>query len=314
MNNMNNIGDIDESDIVIIQCDICFDSFPVEFIESHTEECTKLQMELYKKHDITKIDNMVSIEPQLSNIQQIAIDYFQKKSKIFSNNIYQNLLGKFIKRGLDETVLEKVINYVKNDVKIVIHVGLDRVLDFFCDDDHYRNQFETNTSRGSLSAKSRDIWESNLFNKIYLNSSPFEKVKYGALNILNNNRGVLSAHGYGDSYFILKSHVKTRTSFVFGDSSSQQLHIQTFDHCNNILYYMSDSLLDEVISIALGTTHSSDTHYMYIEAQIHGPVRLGNDIEVLVVNPRHRRNRDILNNLTLFSDKHNCPWIFSDDL
>lgn len=51
-------------------------------------------------------------------------------------------------------------------------------------DTHYRSQFETNTSSGSLGAGLRDSWEKNLFGDAYLSPTvkPFDKVKYGVLN------------------------------------------------------------------------------------------------------------------------------------
>lgn len=40
-------------------------------------------------------------------------------------------------------------------------------MEFFVKDTHYRNQFETNKSSGSLSRQSRTTWEDRMFDKKY---------------------------------------------------------------------------------------------------------------------------------------------------
>jgi hypothetical protein len=44
-------------------------------------------------------------------------------------------------------------------------------------DTHYRNQFETKTSCGTLSSSARSQWEDGLFNKIYAKATGYERVK-----------------------------------------------------------------------------------------------------------------------------------------
>ena len=67
-----------------------------------------------------------------------------------------------------------------------------------------RNQFETKTSNGTLCEKTRTGWEDRLFNKHYHDAKPFDRVKYGCLNIVNDPKGVNAANAYGDSFVILK--------------------------------------------------------------------------------------------------------------
>ena len=71
-------------------------------------------------------------------------------------------------------------------------------------DTHYRNQFETGTSGGSLSRTSRVDWENRLFNGMYDSSPDFDRVKYGVLNITNDPHGVQCCSQYGECYFVLK--------------------------------------------------------------------------------------------------------------
>ena len=41
-----------------------------------------------------------------------------------------------------------------------------------------------------------------MFNSIYHSAKPFDRVKYGVLNLANDPLGVQSCYGYGDSYFL----------------------------------------------------------------------------------------------------------------
>jgi hypothetical protein len=77
-------------------------------------------------------------------------------------------------------------------------------MQFFVKDTHYRSQFETNKSSGSLSRASRTTWEDRMFDKKYEKSSDFERVKYGVINFTNDPKGVGACLGYGLSYFQLK--------------------------------------------------------------------------------------------------------------
>ena len=52
--------------------------------------------------------------------------------------------------------------------------------------------------------KSGQGWEKELFGGCYDEAKPFERCKYGALSVMNDYRGVLSAYQYGDSYLVLR--------------------------------------------------------------------------------------------------------------
>lgn len=73
-------------------------------------------------------------------------------------------------------------------------------------DEYYRNQFETKTSCGAIDDgnETRIGWERSLFGDTYEEAKPFDRCKYGALNVTNDYRGVTSAQQYGDSYLVLK--------------------------------------------------------------------------------------------------------------
>merc|ERR1712228_382360 len=71
-------------------------------------------------------------------------------------------------------------------------------------DSHYRNQFETGTSNGLFNSHLRESWEEKLFGECYKDATPFERPKYGVLDIMNDPEGVVAATQYGRSYAILK--------------------------------------------------------------------------------------------------------------
>jgi hypothetical protein len=177
---------------------------------------------------------------------------------------------------------------MKERVNVVIHVDFNKVIDKLKGDDFYRNMFETGTSSGSLSEDFRIQWEDTLFNRLYHDAKPEERVKYGAVNITANKTGVTAAYGYGKSFFVLKPAIKKRTTFVYGDSSMQDVHIATFDHFSNILYYVPEDTLVGMVSIANGYPIRTIVQPpVYIEAHIHGPVRFDTDVESIVINTNY---------------------------
>ena len=56
------------------------------------------------------------------------------------------------------------------------------MLGLFLQDTHYRNQFETNSSRGTLNATARQQWEKTLFGESYNSAAPSTRPKYGVVN------------------------------------------------------------------------------------------------------------------------------------
>lgn len=300
-----------DSDNIYVECDICFEFILKGNKDNHIINCQKEQIEMFNKFNSEKFNSekFNSDKLRLTVLQDNAIKYAEKKSKIISKNVYLMILAKFKFLGYTEDNLRDTIKYIQLKVPVVIHLNLDKTLQYLCNDTEYRNQFETQTSGGILSSESRLQWEKVLFNGIYDKSEGHDKVKYGALNITNSN-GIKSCYSYGDSYLILKDDIKKRITFVHGDSSGQDLHIVTYEYPVPILSFLSDGELKDVIDIAIGRKDSAQSHMYYIEAQIHGPIRLNKDIEKLMVNERHRDNLNIIKMLDNFSIKNNFGYEF----
>ena len=281
-------------------CNICFEGFCDEDIEEHMELCLSIQQKEYDK-----INNQIKLD--LTTHQKAALEYCDLKARDYSNRDHALLIQRFKNRNLDEGDLQLVINYVQNMAPIIIHLKLDAILDYLCDDIYYRNQFQTSTSNGALSYQTRIGWEARLFNNIYGDDDGFYRVKYGPLNITNNHDGVVAAKGYGDSYLLLKNNIKERTTLTFGDSSNPNCEIATFNNFFHILNKLSDDLLDKIIKLSIGDNFSFDSNYgFYLECQYHGEILLERDLEAIVVNRRHKNDKNFNEILIKFANRHKC--------
>ncbi|WP_174720446.1 DUF3626 domain-containing protein [Amycolatopsis sp. BJA-103] len=143
------------------------------------------------------------------------------------------------------------------------------------EDGFYRNQFETGTSNGGLTAYpggDRWRWESRMFGGAYDDAPPAERPKYGALNF--RRRAVGGAPRFGSAHFRMAAHTIGRTTFCYPDSV---LRPADFGYGTRV------SAL-----IALADQDDVDLLDDYIEAHVHGPVQLTTDVEGLVLDPSHR--------------------------
>jgi len=247
-------------------------------------------------------------DSRLTPIQDEAIVFFKNKSKIKKTIIKFLVYLKFKRLGYTKNDINKTIEYITK-IPAIIHVNLYNIIDFLLDDTHYRNLFETKTSGGCDSQSVRFDDEQRIFKNIYDKSESYEKVKYGVLNIFNDQNGVKSADQYGDSYLQLKETVKHRISFVNGDSTIEQ-RLCSVDFPEEILYYVNNELFKYIVNRAKGEKMYISSHehiYLghYIEMQIHGPVELGKDIEFLAVNKKHIDDNEIMEKIQKFCNTNN---------
>ncbi|UMP00407.1 DUF3626 domain-containing protein [Amycolatopsis sp. EV170708-02-1] len=149
------------------------------------------------------------------------------------------------------------------------------LLDAMAEDGFYRNQFETGTSNGGLTARpggDRWHWESRMFGGAYDDAPAAERPKYGALNF--RRRAVGGAPRFGSAHFRMAAHTLGRTTFCYPDSV---LDPADFGHGTRV-------------SALIELAEQDDTDLLddYIEAHVHGPVDLATDVEALVLDPSHR--------------------------
>lgn len=246
--------------------------------------------------------------------QTEAMCHVRANAKQQYGEAFVQLLPRVKKLGYSEAQLQRCMDYIREEAPIIVHFHIDRCLDFFIKDTHYRNQFETGTSSGSLSRQSRTSWENDLFSNAYANAKDFDRCKYGVMNVVNDPAGLTAAYQYGDSYMVLK-HVRLRCSFSSRDSGAGQLKmLACCDYYAHVLQEFSDPELEAVLSVGTGTQNyvASSVIAQYKECQIHGEVALGNDVAAFVINSKHRGKYTA--KLEQLSKTHNVPVLWMDEV
>lgn len=152
--------------------------------------------------------------------------------------------------------------------------GAGLVLDAMARDDLYRSQFETGTSNGGLSAHpggDRWSWESRIFGGAYDDAPAAQRPKYGALDF--RRRGTGGSPRFGSAHLRLREDTLRRTTFCYPDSVLEPTHF---------------AVAARMSLIERAEADDQDRLDDYIEAQIHGPLQLGRDVEALVLDPCFR--------------------------
>ena len=133
-------------------------------MEKHKDKCDK-------KPQIPKV--ILDEKSRISKLQAEAMKYMHEKSAKEHNAAKSSLLKKVKNLGFKNDDLENLHFYVENYAPIIIHIHISRHMEFFVKDTHYRSQFETNKSSGSLSRSSRTTWEDRMFDKKYAKATDF---------------------------------------------------------------------------------------------------------------------------------------------
>ena len=191
------------------------------------------------------------------------------------------LLHRIKKLGFTPKDLENLHHYIMHYAPIIIHMRANTNFQFFAKDTHYRHAFEVMQKRGQHmpSSGGRVDWEDRMFNRRHHNATPFERVKYGTMNFTNDPKGVNVCHGYGQSYFLLKPHVRDRCTIADMDTASSTATIGTFRFVFHVLNKVQDGELVAAFEGSKGKEMLSNVIAAYKEIQIHGPVEFSQDIE-----------------------------------
>ncbi|MHA6624145.1 DUF3626 domain-containing protein [Pseudonocardia sichuanensis] len=167
------------------------------------------------------------------------------------------------------------------DRRVMLHFHPDlpfrggTVLEAIAADRRYRSQFETAISNGGLTAHAggdRWRWESRMFGGAYDAVAPTDRPTYGALDV--HRRPIGAAPRFGSAHLRLAPAVLDRTTCCFPDS--------VFDPTAFAPARAAGGL------IALALAADVDLLDDYVEAQVHGPLRVPDDVEALVLDPSHR--------------------------
>jgi hypothetical protein len=136
----------------------------------------------------------------------------------------------------------------------------------------YRSQFATGISNGGLTAYpggDRWRWESRLFNGRYDHAEADDRPVYGAWNRRADVYG--GAIRFGSAYLRLRPEVLDRSTFCFPDSFLEPRDFGDKDTLPHLCELADASGYDDLDEC--------------VEAQVHGPVRLRDDVEALVLDP-----------------------------
>ncbi|WP_380161418.1 DUF3626 domain-containing protein [Kineococcus sp. R86509] len=162
-------------------------------------------------------------------------------------------------------------------VRVTVHFHPDRdaggrsTLQALLDEGAYLSQFVTGTSNGGLTAHpggERWTWESRLFSAAYDDAPPTARPVYGSLN--HRSRPAGGSVRFGSAHLRLRPEVLARTTFCFPDSAAEPVDLGVRERCD---------------LTALADTSGRDVLDDYVEAHVHGGLRLDRDVEALVLDP-----------------------------
>jgi hypothetical protein len=255
----------------------------------------------------------VTITPAQAHALAYVRDYSKNRKDEASATIAHILKMSDIAPNVFADVLSKV----KSTLRVAFHFHPDRldpnmknVAEALLESGIYKSQFETLLSSGSVSAHAggaRDLWEERLFNGAYQKKGVdnSQRPKYGALDFIGHSDG--PSPRFGSCYFLLKPEVTRRCTLTYLDSYLDPKQKGTLEEFDDIIAaVLSDSFSDKIIfgeqlrparlvqrlQEALGEPFierfllpPSRILDHYIEAQVHGPVLLKDDVEYLVADP-----------------------------
>ena len=253
-----------------------------------------------------------SNDDTLHQTQRLALKWCAKKARIYHKSIMDNVIIRFLELDLTRSDLQIAIDYIR-DIDPIVHFG--RTVDWLKTENKMKNCFEI----GSMPITSDNIrikWEHNLFGgRYFVECEPNVRVKYGCLNLMSDDQGCRMAHGYGRSYMIIKPELKSRITFVCGDSSGMQSHICTFDHFVQLFLYLDPIILKHIINMAkykkgiVKEKPNVNLCYMYIEMQIHGDIDITKDVDhIMLSGPRSMFVPEIVDRL----HRDNIPFTIMD--
>ena len=148
----------------------------------------------------------------------------------------------------------------------------------------YLSQFATGTSNGGLTAfpgGDRWRWEQRIFGGAYDHLEVHHRPVYGALDLDGDPFG--PAPRFGSAYLRLRPEVLARATFAYPDSTFEPELFGVADRMRLIADYRRDErAADQAAAQGCGIVDRLDH---YIEAHIHGGVKVPDDVEALVVDP-----------------------------
>jgi len=201
-------------------------------------------------------------------------------------------LSRWGERAVAHVAATSVGGRLDRSLRVTLNFHPDRVsegrsvVEHLVRDGVYRSQFETGTSNGGLTARpggDRWRWERRMFGGAYDDAPPAERPKYGALN--HRRRRIGGAPRFGSAHLRLAEHMLDRTTFCFPDSVLNPVDFgsaERFDLIRLTDAFDSRSRSEAEEQALRGVLDD------YVEAHVHGVVRIGQDVEALVLDPCYR--------------------------
>ncbi|GAB2989684.1 DUF3626 domain-containing protein [Saccharothrix stipae] len=159
-------------------------------------------------------------------------------------------------------------------LRVTLNFHPERVVAALADTGRYVSQFVTGTGNGGLTAFAggdRWRWESRIFGGAYDHAPGHERPVYGGLNFRLSPYG--ASPRFGSAHLRLTGDAPARSTFCYPDSFLEPEAFGTADRMSLIELALADrqDVLDD-----------------YVEAHVHGPVRVAADVEALVLDPSYR--------------------------
>ncbi|WP_309135890.1 DUF3626 domain-containing protein [Brevibacterium oceani] len=149
----------------------------------------------------------------------------------------------------------------------------------------YVSQFVTGTSNGGLTAfpgGDRWHWEQRIFGGAYDHVEVQHRPVYGALDLDGDPYG--PAPRFGSAHLRLRPETLARATFAYPDSMFGPEIFGVADRMGLIADFRRDESAGDP-AVAQGSGMSRDRLDHYIEAHIHGEVKVPEDVEALVIDP-----------------------------
>lgn len=260
----------------------------------------------------------------LKDCQRAALEHVRQYSAERRGAAQETIVHILEMSNIAQEDFTQALLSIQRHARVALHFHPDRlsprltsVAELFLADGLYKNQFETFLSNGALSPDKggyRDLWENGMFGEAYLTAhvTPSDRPKYGALNLMLLPDG--PSPRFGSCYFLLKPHVLPRCTFSSTGSQLNPPEKGTLDTLDGVLAaLLTESFYRE---FALGV-HNIRTRKLidhlrdnltkpfqdpstqaaarnldyFIEAQVHGPIWLSDDVEILVADPSFKRTK-----------------------
>eukprot|EP00760_Papus_ankaliazontas_P028301 PhM_4_TR3627/c0_g1_i1/m.84077 len=298
-----------DSEVFEYQMSDVFDTTAIKVVHNPDRDPNDVDPEAF----MPPLPEQMATSQFCDEMQLKAVKHIVVSSRPLSDAAWEPLLDRVLKMKFTEAQLKRCLRYIRDEAPIIIHVKLDQNdrLEKMLHDTHYRNQFETKSSNGSYDANhsQRKSWEDRLFNSVYHDATPFQRPKYGCLNIVRDPQGIKSAYYYGDSYFVLRL-VRLRCSFTDQDSGNSNAELSSCEYYAHVLLRYNDSELKGVMEVANGVKPYLDSSCIsnYKEVQFHGELPFDRVLEKVMVNPRHKSDAAMTKRLKAFCEKNNCTY------